>query len=115
MSKCEAYVPFLAEEISEPDPGLRAIRMLDVLPEWAAQAYRDPVRLFVPAEELPGTHGERCRAFTQVLGDRDQWVRYLHRPIAQELWHLARLTKLWPQYRSLLCLRSQGRCPASGR
>ena len=63
--------------------------MLSVLPTEIAQVYRDPRRAFRPEIELPKVLKELCQRYSRFGGPWTEWVKYLNRPVAQELWHLA--------------------------
>ena len=63
--------------------------MSDVLPPDIAEKYRDQRLLFRREEDLPQNYGALCKRYSHMRGARREWLEYLHRPIAQELWVLA--------------------------
>ena len=66
-----------------------AIKMLDAFPPEIADQYRDRRALFRSEEDLPQNCGALCKRYSRMRGPRREWLEYLHRPVAQELWVLA--------------------------
>ena len=79
----------MADTIAEPPSPHRAIRMLDVLPAELAAAYGDPKRVFKAEKDLSRPFEQLCRRYSRFSGPSSEWIKYLRRPVARELWHLA--------------------------
>ena len=75
--------------MAEPEVDHQPIEMLAVLPEKMAEVYAAPSKIFKEVANLPGGHEELCRRYSRFGGPRAQWIAYLNRPVASQLWHLA--------------------------
>ena len=74
--------------MAEPELDHRPIDMLEVLPAEMAEVYASSEKVFKGEAELAKGHGELCRRFSRFGGPRAQWVEYMNRPIAAQLWVL---------------------------
>ena len=65
------------------------MRMMDALPAEVAAKYERPRQVFREEKDLPKDFRGLCRRYSTLRGQRREWVAYLKRPVARDLWVLA--------------------------
>ena len=83
-----AYVPFVGRLMAEPPPDHPAVPLLRALPEDIGSQYLDVRRLIKPDDQIPSDFQLIQKRYRRVLGQRSEWVKYLHRRDIRPLWRL---------------------------
>ena len=63
--------------------------MLTALPRDVAAKYSVSRDVFRDEAELPRQFASLCQRYFRMRGNRQEWIAYLHRPVAPDLWNLA--------------------------
>jgi len=82
------YVPFVGDQMAEPDLGAGVVPMMEALPPHVAAKYLQVEDLLLPADAIPIDPKELGRRYRQILGRRAEWIQYLQRPEVEPLWEL---------------------------
>ena len=83
------YADFVGDRMDEPPAGTAGIPLLAVLPPWAAELYGQFEKLVPPLCEDRSAQLRRDNAvFQKVLGSRDEYIKYLWRAEARDLFCL---------------------------
>ena len=63
--------------------------MQTALPSDVAAKYSAPRDFFRDEAELPRQFASLCQRYSRMRGNQREWIAYLYRPVAPDLWHLA--------------------------